>query len=332
MPSSLKFTLWLTACIGLITSYLLLSTGPLPWSVVVSEAGQRLTGATTSWNALLDERIPRLIILLCTGASLAAAGAIMQSLLQNPLAAPSILGVNAGSDLAVILTLITGWHHVYRWSIPIAAIAGALSVLLLLFTLVSTKRHHPLSDLLLMGIALSTLLLAIQSALLYAFRDHWQLIQTITEWGAGSTYDRNWQQVHMQLPLTIVGIALCWYYRHEANILALGESEALSLGVDVAKVRWRLILSVCLLTGGATAAIGNVPFFGLLVPHVLRYCYGTNHRLLLPLCFGIGAVTLTLFDTLLRITDIHFLTIGNLSALCGALFFILLLRRHRAFV
>ncbi|MFA6915187.1 MAG: iron ABC transporter permease [Parachlamydiales bacterium] len=317
-------------CLGLLIvafSATLLATGQIAWAEVWRGALARISGETGAWNALLDERIPRLIVLLCTGASLAASGAIMQSLLQNPLAAPTILGLTAGSSLMVVLVFITGWHVVYSWSVPFAAILGSLLVLGILSLMSRHQERRPFSELILLGIAIATLLLAIQQTVLYAFRDNWQLIQVVTEWEAGSSFDRSWEHVHMQLPLTLIGLAVCFFYRNEMNILSLGDEEARTLGVDVRKVRWRLILSVSLLSGGATAALGSVPFFGLILPHLLRRLFSSNHRVLIPLCIFGGAATLVAFDLLLRQTQLHFLTIGNLSAIFGGIFFLFLLRR-----
>lgn len=317
-------------CLGIliaIFSAILLATGQIDWDTVWKGALERIQGTTHAWNALLDERIPRLIVLLCSGASLAASGAIMQSLLQNPLAAPTILGLTAGSSLMVVLVFISGFHLVYSWSVPLAAILGSLAILSILACMNRAHDKRPFSELILLGIALATLLLAIQQTVLYAFRDNWQLIQVVTEWEAGSSFDRSWEHVHMQLPVTIIGLAVCFYYRNEMNILALGDEEARTLGVDVRTVRWRLILSVSLLSGGATAALGSVPFFGLILPHLLRRLFSSNHRILIPLCVFGGAATLIAFDILLRQTQLHFLTIGNLSAIFGGVFFLYLLRR-----
>lgn len=310
-------------------SLMLLGTGHIPWNTIWKGAIERLSGNSLAWNALLDERLPRVIVLLSTGAALAVAGAVMQSLLQNPLAAPSILGLTAGSSLMVLLVLISGIHLHTTWTIPFAAILGSLLVLAALSIWWKRDSYNkPFSELILIGIGIATFLLAIQNALLYAFRDNWQLIQMVTEWEAGSTFDRSWKHVHMQLPLTLVGLYICWRYRNEMNILSLGEEEARILGVNVESIRWRLIISVSLLSGGATAALGTVPFFGLILPHLLRQVFGSNHRHLITLCIIAGAATLVLFDLLLRQVEFPFLTIGNLSAMFGGIFFLFILRRR----
>lgn len=299
--------------------------GDTPWSVVWQGALDRLTGASTRWNPLLDERLPRLIVVLCTGASLAVSGAVMQALFQNPLASPSVLGISCGGSLLVVIIFTMGWQIHFPYAIPVGAVSGSLLTILLIYFLAKNRPGAQLTTLILTGIALSTLLIAIQGAILFALRDQWQLIQTLTEWEAGSTADRSWRHVHMQLPLSLVGLAGCWTYRRELDILALGEEEAKNLGVEVEKVRWRLFLCVALLTGGALAAVGIIAFFGLVLPHVVRRMQGPNSRRLIPLCMLAGAVALSAMDILLRISGIHAFSIGNVSAILGGLFFLMLL-------
>lgn len=325
MNSSALAYLFLFFLIIVCLSTLLI--GETPWNIVWEGAKWRLQGLSTQWNPLLDERLPRLIVILCTGASLAVSGAVMQSLFQNPLASPSVLGMTLGGNVFAIFIFVSGLSLSFPFFLPAAAVAGCLFALFLVYFLSRSSTGHSLNSLILTGIAVSTIFAAFHSLLLYAFRDHWQLIQTITEWEAGSTLDRQWQHVHMQLPLTIIGLAGCWLYREELNLLALGEEEAANLGVEVSKVRWRLFLCVSLLTGGALAAMGMIAFFGLVLPHLMRMIKGSNHSQLIPLCIGGGAVSLAGLDVLLRLFSIRFISIGNCSALMGGVFFLILFLR-----
>lgn len=311
-----------------------LAYGATPWDQVLNGIIDRIEGVAT-WNPLLDERIPRLIILSCTGASLAVSGAVLQSIFHNPLASPSILGISCGGTLAVTLAFIMGWQRYHPYSVPLCAFGGCLFTLLFVYMLSRRNGEVQMTTLILTGIAVSTLFLAIQGAITYAFRDQWQLIQTITEWHAGSTTDRSWKHVHMQLPLTIVGLLGCKTYAKEMNILALGEEEAKNLGVEVEKVRWRLFLCVALLTGGSIAAVGIIAFFGLVLPHLLRKISGPDNSLLIPLNIIAGGSTLMALDVTLRLFEIHAFSIGNISAILGGIFFLILLfnvRKNHAFI
>lgn len=311
----------------IFVSVLTLTTGDIGWGSVWDGALQRLKGTSSQWNPLLDERLPRLIVLLCTGASLAVAGAVMQSIFHNPLASPSVLGITSGGALSAILIFILGLSTTHPYLIPIAAVAGCFVTLIGVYLLSLSQTGSHLNNLILTGIAISTLLLAVQGALLYSMRDQWELIQTITEWESGSTMDRSWRHVHMQLPLALVGLGGCWSYRSEMNLLALGEEEAKNLGVEVEKVRWRLFLCVALLTGGALAAMGSVAFFGLILPHLVRGIVGPDHRRVIPFCLFGGAVILAGLDNTLRLLAIRSLSVGTISAMIGGVFFLLLLFR-----
>ncbi len=305
----------------------LLLLGDTPLDIIWRGTIERLNGTSNAWNPLLDERIPRIIVIICSGASLAVSGSIMQALFHNPLASPSVLGVSCGGSLAVLLVFVLGLHLNHPYTIPLAAFSGCLLTLLLIYVLARYNGQVTLYNLILTGIALSTLLIAIQGAILFAIRDRWQLIQTITEWLSGSTIDRNWKHVHMQLPLALVGLLGCWTYRREIDILALGEEEAKNLGVAVAKVRWRLFLCVSLLTAGTLASVGFISFFGLVLPHILRKLSGPENRRLIPLCILAGSATLASMDLILRLLDIRAFSIGNISAIIGGIFFLLLLPR-----
>lgn len=308
----------------MLSAILTLTSGSISWSMVWDGALQRLQGTSLRWNPLLDERLPRLIVLLCTGASLAVAGAVLQALFQNPLASPSILGISCGGSLCVTFVFLLGWHY-YPYAISLAAVIGCLLTLVLIYSMAYDRQGTSPATLILAGIALSTLLLAFQNSILYALRDHWELVQIITEWEAGSTTDRNWSHVHMQLPLTLIGLFVCWAYRKEIDMLALGEDDAKNLGVEVNKVRWRLFLSISLLIGGTIASIGIIAFFGLVLPHVLRYLQGSSAQKLIPASILCGAAALTSFDLLLRLSPVRFFSIGNISSILGGIFFIFLL-------
>lgn len=316
-----------------ITSFWTLTLGDTPWSIVWEGAIHRMAGTSNLWNPLLDERIPRLIVICCTGASLGVAGAVMQSLFQNPLASPGMLGISCGGSLSIIPVILMEWHLTYPFAIPLASFTGCLLTLMLVYGLslyISTYRGNvQIPTLILTGIAVSTLCMAFQGAIMYALRDKWQLVQMLTELEAGSTADRTWKHVHMQLPLTIIGLFGCWYYAKEINILSLGDEEASNLGVDVSIVRWRLFLSVALLTGGAIAAIGAVAFFGLILPHVVRKIVGSDNRILIPICMIAGSIALISMDLILRFFNFYALSIGNISAIIGGFFFLFLLVNDR---
>lgn len=303
--------------------------GDIPWEYVKEGALKRFFLESSAWNPLLDERIPRLFVILSTGASLAVSGLVMQALFQNPLASPSILGISCGGSLVVVIVFALDWHLFYPYAVPIGAALGCFSTLLTVYFFAYLGRGVLLPNLILTGIAISTLLLAVQGVIFFALRHHWRLMQTITEWEAGSTTDKTWQHVHMQLPLTIVGLFICFVYRREIDLLALGEEEALNLGVEVKKVRLRLFIAIAMLTGGALAGCGIVAFFGLVMPHLFRRIAGGLNSALVSLNIIGGAFALLAMDMFLRVFHIQAFSIGNISAILGGVFFLLLLFRSK---
>ncbi|CRX38519.1 ABC-type transporter, permease subunit [Estrella lausannensis] len=303
--------------------------GDIPWKFVMEGVQRRFAESSSQWNPLLDERIPRLIVLLSTGASLALSGLVMQALFQNPLASPSVLGISCGGSLLVVVVFALDWHLYYPYAVPVGAVIGSFATLMAVYFFSYLKREDIIPNLILTGISISTLLIAIQGVILYALRDHWRLMQTITEWEAGSSVDKTWQHVHMQLPLTVVGLLIAYNYRKELDILSLGDEEALNLGVDVQKVRFRLFVSVALLTGGALAGVGIIAFFGLVLPHLTRRLIGPMNADLVPINIMGGAFALLVMDMLLRYFHIQSLSIGNVSAILGGFFFLALLFGQR---
>ncbi len=289
---------------------------------------EKLFHSFSGWNPLLHERLPRLLVLIMTGASLAVSGSALQSLFHNPLASPSLLGLSSGSLLAVLIAFLSGWSLITPFAIPVAAVAGAMLSLFIIFFCARLFGLQHTSQLLLLGLALSTLLITLRSIILYLCRENWQLIQTIYEWEAGSTRDRTWMHFHMQFPLTLVGLTICWRLRQELDLLALGEEEASNLGVNVNQVRWTLFFAIALLTGGATAAVGTIYFFGLLLPHLMRMAVGPSSLKLIPLSLLGGAALLTSMDQLIRHLLPSAITIGNVSALLGGLLFGYLILRQ----
>lgn len=279
----------------------------------------------------MEEAIPRLLTLIFCGASLSVAGAVTQSLFQNPFASPGTLGISSGSSLCVLLAFACGLHLSYPFLLPFAAIIGSLASFSFVYFL-SLKNNFPHNHhLILAGIAISTVLFSTQQTLLYALRENWSLMQTLTEWESGSTFDLSWQHFHMAFPLSFVGLFICLYLRQEINILSMGLEDAENLGCDVKKTQLTLFFSVAFLTGSSCASIGNLPFFSFILPHITRKITGPNNRILLPICAINGACCLTGMDLFLRFFQITSFSIGHLSSLFGGSFFLYLLckdRRH----
>lgn len=276
-------------------------------------------------------RFPRALVAVCVGMGLAVAGAVMQGLFRNPLAEPGLAGAGAGAVLGAVLAFVTGWSAAVVISLPIAAIAGALLSLLLVYTMATRAGITPVSTLLLAGIAVSALLSAASSLLLSLNIVNWQIAQEIVFWMMGGLEARTWTHVWLSGPLVLLGAAVAVLYARELDLMQQGEEVAAAFGVDVETAKRSLIFTAALLTGASVAVAGSVAFVGLVVPHAVRLLLGPSSRVLIPASALGGAVFLVLCDLFAR--TIHpptELRLGVVTALVGGPAFIwLLVRRNR---
>jgi iron complex transport system permease protein len=311
----------------LLSSLLILLFGHYPTLKALNE----LFGfkARTSWNPVIDERIPRWIILSLSGSSLAMAGAAMQALFNNTLASPSSLGITAGGSLMIVIAYTTGLASFLTLSTSVLAFLGCLITLVLVYSLSLCRGGSSSATLVLIGLAIATLMSAIESSLMYWVRDDWNLVRTLTEWAAASTFDCTWTEVWLELPFCILGSLGIWWLKHEIDIMSLGEEQAIALGIDTEKVRWLLFLCISLITGSTLASLGSLPFFGLLLPHLARLITGPAQKKLLPLCLWLGAGILCFLDWLIRYLQLGMFSLGNVCALLGAVGFLFIFFQQR---
>jgi iron complex transport system permease protein len=277
-----------------------------------------------------DFRLPRTLVGLAAGAALAASGTVMQAFFRNPLADPGLLGVSSGGALGAVAVLALG-HSLglaaaSLWTLPVASTLGAFAatgaVMMLAERGASTER------LLLSGVALNALLGAGTSFLLTVTAGHFEVNAQILFWLMGGLENRSWEHVWMGVPVIALGCALLLPLGRGLNLLSLGEQSAQSLGVEVHRLRRKLIVLATVLTALATATGGIIGFVGLVVPHVLRLAWGPDHRRLLPAAMLGGGAFLLACDLGTRIFPIG-LRLGVVTAVVGGPFFLWLLRRPR---
>ena len=274
-------------------------------------------------------RLPRVALALVVGSALALAGAIFQGLFKNPMADPHIIGASAGAGLGATLAISLGlslnWNGL--GAIPLLASAGAFVTVILVYNLARSGGTVPIPNLLLAGVALSSLLSALISLLIYLGQDQ---MHTIVFWLMGGLSGRNWNHVLFALPYLLVGASVSVYYARDLNLMLLGEESAHNLGVEVERVKAIFLVMASILTGVAVAASGMIGFVGLIVPHVARILVGPDHRTLVPVSILAGAILLLCADILARtiLAPVE-LPLGVVTALFGAPFFIILLRRYR---
>ncbi len=273
---------------------------------------------------LWDLRLPRALVGIAVGASLAASGVVMQAFFRNALASPGLLGVSSGGAFGAVLVLALGWGAASLWVLPAASLAGAF--LATLAVMAFARQGASTEHLLLSGVALNALFGAGTSFLLNLSASHFQAGGQVLFWLMGGLENRTWEHVWMSLPGVLLGCALLLPLGRTMNLLAMGETGARSLGVDVDRVRWQLVGLSTLLTALATAVGGIIGFVGLVVPHMLRLAFGPDHRRLLPLSMLGGALFVLVCDLATRLLPAG-LRLGVVTSLVGGPFFLWLLRR-----
>jgi iron complex transport system permease protein len=272
-------------------------------------------------------RLPRAILGLLCGAALGMAGAAMQGYLRNPLAEPGLIGVSSSASLGAVLALQTGLAATFAPALPLAALAGAAGSVLLIL-LLAGPRGGALA-LILAGIAISALTGSLTSLVLNLSPNPFAAME-IVYWMMGSLADRSLTHVWLAAPLIVVGLAALMTLGRGLDALTLGEDAAQSMGVNLARLRWMLILGTATAVGASVAVAGAVGFVGLVVPHILRPFVGARPSRLLPASALGGAAMLLAADIATRlIAPDRDLKLGVLTAIVGAPFFLHLIWKMR---
>lgn len=276
-------------------------------------------------TVLWDIRLPRTLVGLAVGAGLGASGAVMQAYFRNPLASPGLLGVSSGGALGAVAALALGGGALSLFTVPLASILGAF--LATGAVMLMARRGASSEHLLLGGVALNALFGAATSFLVAISAAHMQATGQIIFWLMGGIENRTWEHVWMALPLVVISCGLLLPMGQSMNLLALGESGAQSLGVDVKRLRWQLVVLSTVLTALATAVGGVVGFVGLVVPHLVRMIFGPDHRRLLPLSMLGGAILVLVCDLPTRFLPAG-MRLGVVTSLVGGPFLLWLLRKR----
>lgn len=272
---------------------------------------------------ILEVRLPRVALSFLVGASLAVAGAVLQGVFRNPLVSPQVLGVSSGASFGGVLMLMLGLGT--AWLI-LGAFAFGIVALLLVMMIGRLSSTSPLLMIVLGGVVVSAFFSALVSLATY-IADPYTTLPSITFWLLGSLATANTAKVLTALIPFLIGGAVVFAMRWRLNVLSLGDQDAAALGIRPAITRNLLLGAVALLTAGAVAVSGIIGWVGLLVPHIARLIVGSDNRVLLPASLLIGGGYLTIIDTLSRSLTSAEIPLGILTAVIGAPFFIVLLKR-----
>jgi iron complex transport system permease protein len=283
---------------------------------------------------LFDIRLPRVLLALCLGAILAISGAVMQGLFRNPLADPSLIGVSGGASVgaSMVIVMAGGWVQssaaLGLSAVAMGAFTGGFIATILVYRLATSNIGTSVTTMLLAGIAIGAIAGALNSLLSY-FADN-DMLRQMSLWQMGNLSTANWSRVAIIAVVAVLLVGLFPRDSRALNALLLGESEARHLGIDVQRVKRRLIVLTALGIGTSVAMAGMIGFVGLVIPHAIRLLIGPDHRWLLPGSALAGAILLIVADSLARVVVAPTeLPTGILTALLGAPFFVALLIQRR---
>ncbi len=308
--------------------HMLLSRTPFLGDVL----GLPVTWTPAQEAVVLQIRLPRILLAAVVGGSLAVAGATYQGMFRNPLADPYLIGVAAGAGLGAVigfaLPLPQAWYGlgVVQW----LAFAGATITVVVVSLLARVGNTTPLTTLLLAGVALGSFCTAITSFVIYLQQDK---LHVIYFWLLGGLSLGSWQQLGTVLPYVLLSLAVVLVNARLLNVLQLDEEQAAQLGLNVERLKFVLVAAATMGTAAAVSVSGLIGFVGLIVPHAVRMLWGHDYRLVLPLSWLAGAIFLLWSDTAARtVLAPTELPVGIVTALCGAPFFLYLLRQRKRLV
>ncbi|HOV16073.1 MAG TPA: iron ABC transporter permease [Candidatus Cloacimonadota bacterium] len=286
-----------------------------------------LSAGQIDGNILLNVRLPRLLLTLFTGMTLAGVGSVYQMMLNNPLAEPYILGVSSGAALGSVIAGLAGLFIL----MPVFGFAGALLTMLLVWLLAQKKGQFDKTRLLLSGIIVGMFLSAVISLIMYLFQQDAMLILGTLMGNLGHIFSAT--EYRFFLILTVVGLLVLVLIHHDSltlDVMSEGDLYAGSVGIQVHRLRQRLFVLCSLLTGIVVAYAGIIGFVGLIIPHIVRLIVGTSQRKVYPLSLLGGGVFLLGCDFLaMHLTALE-LPVGVITAFIGCPFFVWLLLRKKA--
>jgi iron complex transport system permease protein len=303
----------------------------IPLSTLAAAIGEKLGFSVAHVDdadmlTLWELRMPRIVMSLLVGASLALCGAVFQSIFRNPICDPYILGISSGASLGAAIAFILGWNLLF-FGITLPALFTALLTLLLLLGVSRLSRRRSVETLLLAGITLNFMLSAVITLLVVYNQGE---MQKIIFWTMGSLATVSWSQIGFALPIMVICVVVLCFYAKNITIMQLGEDTARSLGVNTRRTTVMALGFSSVLIAVVVSFCGVIGFIGLIVPHIARMLVGNHNRAIFLSSMLLGAFCLLLADTLARtVAAPSELPVGAVTAIAGAPYFIFLLLRNK---
>lgn len=325
-----RAALWIAvlaaALLALFLASFVLGRYDVPIGQVVRILLSRVIPLTQTWTgnmeiAVLNLRLPRILLACLVGCSLSAAGTAYQSVFRNPMAAPDILGASSGACFGAALAILLGFQ---RLGVTAAAFAASLATVALVYVLARGIRGNQVVNLLLAGIMISSLFSA-GTSYIKLVADPTNQLPAITYWLMGSLSSiKDKDVVFLAIPVAL-GMIPLFFLRWRMNLLTVGEEEAQSMGVNTRRLRGAVIVCATLLTSASVAVSGMIGWVGLVIPHFCRMLFGYDYRRLIPAGALFGAAFLLAVDDIARLVTTGELPLGILTAFVGAPLFLYLI-------
>lgn len=305
-----------------ILALLSLSLGRVSIAIndIIGLALGKSVSATTT-HVITQLRLPRLLGAIVVGAALAVSGSVYQSIFQNPLVSPDLLGVSSGACAGAAFAIILGLGNIMVTMFSF--VSGIISVSICVGLSMLTKRKSNLI-LIFAGVIVGRFMDSMVGIMKY-FADAESQLGDIVNWQLGTLSKVSMNNIKVMLPLILICLAMTLLLRWRVNLLSIGEREAASLGVNVTLDRTLLIILSTLLTATSVCFCGTIAWVGLIIPHISRWLVGSDNRYSLPLCALLGSNFLVLADLIARAATDYELPLGVITGFCGAPIFALIL-------
>lgn len=275
-------------------------------------------------SILREIRLPREVAAIAVGSALAVSGAIMQGITKNPLADPGLLGLTAGANFALALSLALIPSLNYFSIMLICFIGAAIGMVLVVGIGMIRKGGNSPLKLVLAGSAVTAFLTAIAEGISLFFH----INKNVSMWTSGGLIGTSWGQLKVILPAILIGIAVAFFLSRQLTILSLSEDVAVGLGQKTALVKGLLFAVIIILAGAAVALVGNMAFIGLMVPHMVRWAAGTDYRYLLPITAIAGGIFMLMADTVARTMNAPYETpVAAIISILGLPFFLFIVKK-----
>jgi iron complex transport system permease protein len=315
----LAFALVVSATAGILVGAVPIAPGDVLSALLGAEG--------TNGTIIRELRLPRVLGAALVGGALAASGALLQGMLRNPLADPFVTGTSAGASLGAVLAVALGLEPVI---VPLAAFAGALGAIVLVWRLARLGGRTTVLTVLLAGVVLTSFAGALVTFILVSSDRLALRLRAVLGWLQGGISVINWSELAVVAVVVAIGVTLAVLLAPRVDAYAFGEETAAALGVDLDRTTAAVLATTALLTGAAVAIAGLIGFVGLVIPHALRFLLGATHRRLIIASVPAGAIALVLADlgarTALAPAE---LPVGVITGIVGAPFFLALLVRSR---